>query len=159
MGLDMYLTGHKHFFRWGDRVPIRKEDGFEVTSVTVKLGYWRKHPNLHGFIVQRFAEGKDECQNIELDSDDIQAIIHAVRIDALPHTTGFFFGQSTGDEALTDIRIFEDALLWLEGTGPKDPIFGERIPLGEGMVAYELLPPPEGKEISESRSVIYQASW
>src|ERR1700683_3641911 len=30
-----------------------QEDGFRLRSKTVELGYWRKHPNLHGYICQR----------------------------------------------------------------------------------------------------------
>lgn len=67
MGLDMYLTGSKFLFtNWEHPEKNRKEDGIEIESVRLRLAYWRKHPNLHGYIVQTFADGKDECQEIEL---------------------------------------------------------------------------------------------
>ena len=73
MGLDMYLTGEK--FVMGLKL---EEDGFRLGSKTLELGYWRKHPNLHGYIVQTFAGGKDECQNIYLGVAHIRTIIAAV---------------------------------------------------------------------------------
>jgi hypothetical protein len=27
-----------------------------------EVGYWRKHPDLHGYIVETFADGVDACQ-------------------------------------------------------------------------------------------------
>lgn len=110
MGLDMYLTGEK-FIMNADL----KEDGFRLRSKSVELGYWRKHPNLHGYIVQNFADGKDECQEIYLGgSDRIRTIIAAIKARELPHTTGFFFGasDSSPEQMAEDIAIFERALAW-----------------------------------------------
>ena len=52
---------------------------FKVLS----LGYWRKHPDLHGFIVKTFANGKDECQRIDLTGEDLIKIIEAVKSNTL----------------------------------------------------------------------------
>jgi hypothetical protein len=85
------------------------------------LGYWRKHPNLHGYIVQTFAGGKDECQNIDLGvPDHIRTIIAAVKAQQLPHTTGFFFGGSdpSPERMEEDIAIFERAVAWLQTDEP-----------------------------------------
>jgi len=112
----------------GQRRPMA--DGFEVSSHELQLGYWRKHPNLHGYIVQEFADGKDECQKIELAADDIRKIIEAVRANMLPETQGFFFGTSEDDPPEEDIKILEAALKWVET-----------------------------KEEGVSRSVHYRASW
>jgi hypothetical protein len=118
MGLDMYLTGKKIVM--DARLDLR-EDGFPLGSKALDLGYWRKHPNLHGYLVQAFADGKDECQNIDLGGPDrIRAIIAAVKARELPDTTGFFFGVSDpSDERMAeDIAIFEGALAWLETDEP-----------------------------------------
>ena len=111
MGLDMYLTGDKYFH--GDGRP--RERG-ERKGEQYDLGYWRKHPNLHGFIVETFADGRDECQEIGLSAADIKTIIRAIEARQLPETTGFFFGKSDGDpeRIAEDIRLFEAALNWLE---------------------------------------------
>ena len=131
MGLDMYLTGNKdHWTNWESPEKNKKEDGFEVCGTQLRLGYWRKHPDLHGYIVDTFAEGVDECQEILLDADNIQNIIDAVKGDALPKTSGFFFGESDGSEKDETIKIFEAAIEWLSK--------------GDSW---------------NSRSVIYRASW
>lgn len=123
MGLDMYLTGENHFMQ-----PGRKRG--EVKAHLYDLGYWRKHPNLHGYIVEHFADDHDDCRRIHLGETGIKQIIRAIRKQELPHTTGFFFGESDGSERERDIRIFSDALKWLRGSTP-----------------------------DEFRSVYYQASW
>ncbi|MGH9344372.1 MAG: phosphoglycerate kinase [Terriglobia bacterium] len=130
MGLDMYLTGEK--FVMDSRLNL-KEDGFRLRSKTIELGYWRKHPNLHGYIVQTFAGGEDQCQNIDLGVPDrIRSIIAAIEARTLPDTTGFFFGVSdtSPERVAEDIAIFRKALAWLET-----------------------------EEAGVFRSVIYRASW
>ena len=122
MGLDMYLTGRSTFTR--DAKP-RQRIGEQIA-----LGYWRKHPNLHGFIVNTFADGNDDCREIQLTLDDLDAILTAIEQDALPHTEGFFFGESSGDECDDDLATFRNAKEWL--LEPGDDLF---------------------------RHVVYQASW
>src|SRR5882672_1922122 len=99
MGLDMYLKGEKFFWPdWKNPENNRVEDGLKVSKLEVELGYWRKHPNLHGYIVKTFADGKDECQVIDLSIDNLEQIIKTVQNKELPHTTGFFFGASLGSD-------------------------------------------------------------
>lgn len=123
MGLDMYLIGEVFFC--GART--RGEPKGEYYH----LGYWRKHPNLHGYIVRHFADNEDKCQRIELTADDIRQIIDAVKARLLPQTTGFFFGKSDGSEYESDLEILTAALAWLEAEVPP----------------------------MQWRSVYYQASW
>lgn len=131
MGLDMYLTGEKYLLTdYENPENNLTEDGFPLKGKLLRLGYWRKHPNLHGFIVETFADGEDTCQPINLDIDDIERIIDAVTRDELPHTEGFFFGQSDGSEKSEALRIFNAALEWLRTA-----------------------------EANVWRSVSYQASW
>ena len=85
MGLDMYVF---------------REDQAEDEL----LCCWRKHPNLHGFIVQTFAEGKDECQRIYLDDGKVETILRATLEDKLPITQGFFFGVSLPEDKLDTIK-------------------------------------------------------
>lgn len=138
MGLDMYLKGDIFSFS-EERVLV---DGFPRTNQILELGYWRKHPNLHGYIVNTFAGGVDECQTIGLDSDDLKQLIAAVENDELPSTSGFFFGESaTKDnpnngwkeysvQKEEDLVILRRALTWLQAS-----------------------------ELPEWRSVEYRASW
>lgn len=114
MGLDMYLCGEEFFWtNWEHPEKNLKKDGFKVTGMRLELGYWRKHPNLHGFIVKEFADGVDECQEIELTQDDLLAIIKATKEHNLPATEGFFFGESSAGDDEPTIEIIQKALAWL----------------------------------------------
>lgn len=120
MGLDMSLYGEKLAMTFGDNKEM--VDGFPLHKTVVELAYWRKHPNLHGFIVEEFADGEDECQQIDLSIDDLKKIILAVKNDELPFTEGFFFGRSPQkgepeyeETKQHDIQVFEKAIEWAEG--------------------------------------------
>jgi hypothetical protein len=68
-----------------------------------EIAYWRKHPNLHGWM-ERLAQEKnvdyDSFNGVELELtwEDLEALEQAVHDNALPATTGFFFGQNSDDE-------------------------------------------------------------
>lgn len=65
------------------------------------LAYFRKHPNLHGAI-DRIYRRKNGTKlqwdsfhgNVVLDLEDIEALEKAFLAKDLPHTTGFFFGET-----------------------------------------------------------------
>lgn len=107
MGLDMFLIGERSFSGGFDDKP-------KLISERYLLGYWRKHPNLHGYIVQEFSEGDDNCRENVLSDESLRQIIAAVENDQLPVTTGFFFGESDGSEKERDLQILRDAVTWLE---------------------------------------------
>jgi hypothetical protein len=114
MGLDMYLEGEKYLWiDWKNPQNNPREDGYEIRSKTLRLGYWRKHPDLHGYIVNTFAGGVDNCAQIDLDEAAIEKIIDAVARDDLPHTEGFFFGATDGTEKDETLLILNAALAWL----------------------------------------------
>lgn len=136
MGLDMYLRGER-YYRY-EKNP-KDSKGRPIRSEEIDLGYWRKHPNLHGYIVKTFAEGVDECQRIPLDKDNLLNIKQAVIDNNLPDTTGFFFGSSPkpGDEYFDetktrDLHIIEGAIAFLDEADTDDAAY---------------------------RSVYYQSSW
>lgn len=133
MGLDMYLEGRKHIMEdWRNPANNEMEEGIRVSGKTYDLGYWRKHANLHGYIVQTFADGIDECQDIELDQEALVKMIADIKAGNLPHTEGFFFGASRmdGEEMERDLSVITRALLWLQA-----------------------------KDDNCFRSVVYRASW
>ena len=138
MGLDMYLTGKKFYTTLAGTQRRKDAEGFEIESEIVTLGYWRKHANLHGYIVQTYPEGKDECQDITLDLDAINHLLDVVKNpeEEMPKTEGFFFGESdNSDEQIQDdVAQLTKALAFL--TSPL--IFEEK---------------------GVWRSVIYTASW
>jgi hypothetical protein len=78
------------------------------------LAYWRKHPNLHGYIVEHFASGNDNSQPIGLSTACIKDILAAIENDCLPDIEGFSSGESAAAEKLEDIAIFTEILAWLE---------------------------------------------
>ncbi len=96
MGLDMfaYRTSIK---------PQAKTD-FEVNGKDVsEIQYWRKHPNLHGWMESLYYRkgGKEEtfnCVNVQLTSRDLTELEQTIKTGKLPRTTGFFFGESQSDE-------------------------------------------------------------
>ena len=115
MGLDMYLHGSKfHTSHVADETAEQPYlDGKRVRTSIVDLGYWRKHANLHGYIVETFANGIDECQEIPLNEEQLEQIAKAIEERKLPHTEGFFFGKSEWHEEEVspseDAKIFRDA--------------------------------------------------
>lgn len=117
MGLDMYVRGRKYisYNRWDEKADPLTEDGFPVSDIILEMGYWRKHPNLHGYIVKTYAGGVDECQEIELTADDLLNIAKAIREKNLPHTEGFFFGDSSWHEGKEEeyAAVFEKAAAWI----------------------------------------------
>jgi hypothetical protein len=154
MGLDMYLYADKSVSSESDGNPVM-EDGFIVNSKILDAGYWRKHANLHGFIVQQFANGEDECQKIWLNEDDLQLIINALQSDSIyeERVEGFFFGKSYfpgesdgfssyDEQKARDINIFTKALEWLRNAAPAVGEYGD----------------PDFKW-AENRSIYYRASW
>jgi hypothetical protein len=97
MGLDMYA--------YITRAPVGAVD-FTAPGDTQEIAYWRKHPNLHGWMealyyrkggVQAF-----NCTNVRLDAVDLDALEAALDHEGLPHTTGFFFGETRPEEAELD---------------------------------------------------------
>ena len=111
MGLDMYLEGRRYAWDKIEGMP-EELDGFTVKQVILELGYWRKHPNLHGYIVREFAGGKDECQEIELTIDDLKKIAAAVEANELPETHGFFFGKSGDAREQDTLEQLTAAIEW-----------------------------------------------
>ncbi|GAA5481994.1 hypothetical protein [Haloferula sargassicola] len=116
MGLDMYLTGQVGVWSFKHQEEVELRDGFRVKCRELDLGYWRKHPNLHGFIIEEFARGEDRCQQVYLEAEDMRTVILAIEQNRLPFTEGFFFGQSQNDEdeKRGAIETFTKAIEWLE---------------------------------------------
>jgi len=144
MGLDMYLEGEKYRFTdWENPENNLKQDGFKVIKVILDIGYWRKHPNLHGFIVETFADGVDKCQEIYISAEHLQTIKDAVVNDNLTYTEGFFFGKSY-DRHSKD----KDEAEW----GQQE--YDETIEILDKAIQWLGV-----KENNISRSINYRASW
>lgn len=101
MGLDMYA--------YSSMVKPVKEVGAifegiggEDDTESSEFFYWRKHPNLHGWMeaLYRKKGGHLEfnCQPVVLTEKDLDRLEEAIKAGELPDTNGFFFGESEGDE-------------------------------------------------------------
>lgn len=105
MGLDMYaLTCRERPASPVDFKPAQAR----------RLHYWRKHPDLHGWMERLYREkgGSDEqfnCVAVLLMAEDLNRLKADIRGRRLPHTTGFFFGSSTGVEKEDDLQFIGEA--------------------------------------------------
>jgi len=126
MGLDMYLTGERFFTSFDGERP--KRDGLPIEREIIAFHAWRKHANLHGFIVQQFADGEDNCEPIVLSMEGLATIAEAVKAGQLPDTSGFFFGYAGYDPAAerqTDLGVIHAAMNWLNITKDEKGVWAD----------------------------------
>jgi hypothetical protein len=132
MGLDMYLEGE--LYQWGRNGRRTMETtGKPIKCIRVELGYWRKHHELHRHIVNKFAEGVDNCQEIELSAEDVLSIIDVLETEplAIPDDSVRLYVDAEGRDRADTIKTFKAALKWNDGEDRQD----------------------------WSRSLVYRASW
>ena len=101
MGLDMYALATK-------AKPETDVDFSTKNFEQEEIHYWRKHPNLHGWMQNLYdAKGGTESNFngdcVVLDSEDLDNLEQDVKDGNLPDTSGFFFGQSGDDEIENDL--------------------------------------------------------
>ena len=106
MGLDQYAF--KTTTSLTSAVDIREPSDAE------EFHYWRKHPNLHGWMEALYFRkgGQNEEFNLSavvVDSADLDQLDIDVKAHRLPVTTGFFFGQSDGGEIEDDLLFVAEA--------------------------------------------------
>tara|TARA_A100001037_G_C14568235_1_gene379056 strand:+ start:99 stop:509 length:411 start_codon:yes stop_codon:yes gene_type:complete len=116
MGLDQYAWARK-----GE--PCKDEEGYNVwPEGEEELAYWRKHPNLQGWMENLWHEkgcpdGNEEtansmfgsdfnCVDLELTLEDLDALEQSLDESALPETAGFFFGNDSTDHYAEADRDF-----------------------------------------------------
>ena len=122
MGLDMYAyTAAKNgqyddWWEGADLDPTLNEFVNPKLSKPVEIAYWRKHPNLHGWMEQLWREKQYETQptdasepvdpdsdtfngiELELTREDLDRLERDVAEGFLPETTGFFFGNARDED-------------------------------------------------------------
>jgi len=81
---------------------------------TEEIMYWRKHPDLQGWMKMLYEEkgGKDpafNCNTVQLDLKDLDRLEKDIINKELPKTSGFFFGESYGDEDAQDLEFVQKA--------------------------------------------------
>jgi hypothetical protein len=110
MGLDQYA-----FARKGEPIETTEDYTYQDfdgnthteqrTSIeyeeSKEIAYWRKHPNLQGWMEQLWrdkgGEGEFNCVDVELTLEDLDALEQTLDGKALPETQGFFFGDNSDD--------------------------------------------------------------
>lgn len=116
MGLDQYAyvaakSGQRNEFYEGAEF-VGNDLVNPVMTKPRELAYWRKHPNLQGWMEQLWirklaAEGKTPEQSewgssfngveLELTWEDLEELERAIVHGQLPPTGGFFFGNNSDD--------------------------------------------------------------
>ncbi len=107
MGLDMNAFATK-------AKPATEVDFSTKNFEDTELHYWRKHPNLHGWMESLYYEKGGEadsfnCVPVVLDNEDLDVLEEDIKSGNLPDTAGFFFGQSDGDEVDGDLEFVAKA--------------------------------------------------
>ncbi len=105
MGLDMYAMISSESF--DSEVDFKSKDALEIH-------YWRKHPNLHGWMEALYFEKGGEAQSfncvaLALTESDLDRLEADIRAGNLPPTEGFFFGASDGSESDDDLAFIAKA--------------------------------------------------
>lgn len=139
MGLDMYVTGKRYLWDFGENNDSQIADsigqmfpeiaGKRVKQVEVEFMYWRKANAIHRWFVNNVQDGIDECQESCIERDqllELQSVCARVMEDRslaptlLPAQSGFFFGSTEYDD-----WYFDDVnrtLQWLNGMFIKDAL-------------------------------------
>lgn len=109
MGLDQYAyvaakagQQSEYYNAEGDWVDGEWRPHKPTVAKPREIAYWRKHPNLQGWMEQ-LAEKKEleyssfNGVELELTWEDLDELERAVTHSRLPETTGFFFGEDSND--------------------------------------------------------------
>jgi len=85
---------------------IYERGNADAVDPTTELAYWRKHPNLHGWMEKLWRDKKDQHNidapmfngiELELTFDDIVRLEEDIKNGNLPATSGFFFGENSDE--------------------------------------------------------------
>jgi len=97
---------YNEWWEGADLNPESNEFENPKLSKPIEIGYWRKHPNLHGWMErqwQKKTDGiireKNEFNGVELEltREDLDQLERDVTEGFLPETTGFFFGEASDE--------------------------------------------------------------
>lgn len=113
MGLDQYLFKTK--------ASKEEVENKEVQADEIEIAYWRKHPNLQGYMqnLWKSRTGKENamfnCINVYLTLEDLEDWENTVKQKEYPETTGFFFGSNSDEYYLEhDLESIQKAKKALE---------------------------------------------
>jgi hypothetical protein len=112
MGLDMYAYvaekagQQREYYETSEFNEETREYGSATVDKPREIAYWRKHPNLHGWMhqlwIQKGFAGDFNGDELELTWDDIEQLEQAIKNKELPGTSGFFFGNDADEHYYED---------------------------------------------------------
>lgn len=126
MALDMGLVGRTSI------TPIKEidghlaspmMDGFEISDLWYRLGFWRNRPDLHEYITERYADGDYSIDFILLGPEGLDQICDAIRRgDLSKHAWEDIFGvtEPSPQQISTDVETFTKAKNWCERKQPHE---------------------------------------
>lgn len=111
MGLDMYLYKKTYVKNWEHNGPdgqhkitvkignkVRKDIKPErITYITEEVAYWRKFNALHGWFVEKLANGEDDCQELYVSKEILEELL-----DTLKQVKGIIEKSKVVDKVLND---------------------------------------------------------
>jgi hypothetical protein len=119
MGLDMYAYVAARAGQSEDYWQQNLDGNLESVSKPREIAYWRKHPNLHGWMNNLWLEKNinslhDDVMfngiELELTWDDLNQLEQDIKEGKLPSTSGFFFGDDSDDYyRAQDLQFVADA--------------------------------------------------
>ena len=119
MGLDMYAYVAARAGQEEDYYQQNLDENLESVSKPRELAYWRKHPNLHGWMEELWRSKNDlggvddpmfNGVELELTWDDLNQLEKDIKEGNLPSTAGFFFGNDSDEYyQAQDLQFVADA--------------------------------------------------
>ena len=119
MGLDMYAYvatregQQREYYDGAEWDETTKDLVNTKVNKPREIAYWRKHPNLHGWMQRLWVRKTNEAGivddnpdragefngvELELTWEDLEQLEQDIRNKNLPNTSGFFFGSEKDDE-------------------------------------------------------------
>jgi hypothetical protein len=124
MGLDMYAYvaekegQQREFYESAEFDDDTKDFVNKTVEQPREIAYWRKHPNLHGWMEQLWKSrngGNGDSANfngieLEITWDDLEILELDIMSGTLPSTSGFFFGnEADAHYKEQDLKFVRDA--------------------------------------------------
>lgn len=119
MGLDMYLTKNTYVGAEYEHRNVKAKieitvdgkplnvDVSKISSISERIGYWRKANAIHNWFVTNVQDGVDECQESEVSLKQLTTLRDECKKvlefkdkadEIMPSQGGFFFGGTDYDE-------------------------------------------------------------
>jgi HEPN domain-containing protein len=111
----MYLTGDKFTPTHDGKHQRQKVDSYEVTSLRLDLGQWRKHWALHNYINDNY--GDENRHQFPIDKEELLEIAEAVEQGRLPdadYSPEIDAHYKEPEQVAKTAKIFRDAAAWLD---------------------------------------------